>query len=288
VLGAFFVCILIGLIFEYLGYIILALGAICLVFYLISKAYKVYEKKKYPQDAETVQTDPITSRATSIRILMSVLGEQSTNHFESLPKYLSSAEDYLDQAEVDFADGAFVPFWDSIENAAKALAHFNEGVNNIKENLARYTELISECEGPLPQFPLARESVTKLGVATGTAERMETIVRAAQCNFQFASIYEQHKTNQILVAGFSNLAQALEEMTWQINTSIGGLAGLVDVMSLTVNESIYAIHSRMDDIAERASEHTDELMEKASESAARESKALEMLDNIQRRRKPII
>jgi len=291
VLGLFFVCILIGLVFEYLDYIILALlalGAIWLVFYFIGKAYKAYEKKKYSQAEEAARENPTTSPAMNIWILMIGLGKKSIHLFESLPEYLSSAEDYLDQAEVDFADDAFAPFWDCIENAAKALAHFDEGVNDIKDNLSRYTELISQCEDAPPRFPLVRESVAKLGVGTGTAERMEAIVRTAQCKFQFATIYEQHKTNQILVAGFTSLAQALGEMTWQIKTSIGDLAGLVNVMTSTVNESICTIHSRMGDIAERASEHRDELMEKASESGARERKVLEMLDNIQRRRKPII
>ena len=57
-------------------------------------------------------------------------------------------------------------------------------------------------------------------VATATAERMQAIVRKAQRNFQFATIYEQRKTNQILVAGFTTLAQALNQMTGQITASI--------------------------------------------------------------------
>lgn len=217
---------------------------------------------------------------------MIVFGEQSIGLFESMPKHLSSAEKYLDQAEVDFADGAFAPFWDSIENAAKTLGRFDEGIHHIKDNSSRYTELIRKYEDTPPQFPLARQSVAKLGVGTATAERMKAIVRTAQRNFQFATIYEQRKTNQILVAGFTNLAQALDRMTWQITASIDDLAGSVDVMTSTLNESMRAIHSRMGDIAERTSQHHDELMEEASEGATRERKALEMLDNIQRGRRP--
>jgi DNA anti-recombination protein RmuC len=92
-------------------------------------------------------------------------------------------------------------------------------------------------------------------------------------------IYEQRKTNQILVAGFTNLADALNDMTWRITDSIDNLASSVDGMTSTLNESMQAIHSRMGDIHE-------ELSKEASERAVREKKALEMLDNIQRRRKP--
>lgn len=115
---------------------------------------------------------------------------------------------------------------------------------------------------------------------------MKAIVQTAQRNFQFATIYEQRKTNQILVAGFTNLAQALDRMTWQITASIDDLAGSVDVMTSTLNESTRAIHSRLGDVAEMTSQHHDELMKEASEGAARERKALEMLDNIQRGRRP--
>jgi len=219
---------------------------------------------------------------------MIVLGEESIGLFESMPKHLSSAEKYLDQAEVDFADGAFAPFWDSIENVAKELGRFNEGVHHIKDNSSRYTELISKYGDTPPQFPLARQSVAKLGVGTATAERMKTIVQTAQRNFQFATIYEQRRTNKILVAGFTNLAQALDQMTWQITASINSLAGSVDVMTSTLNKSIYAIHSRMGDIAERTSQHHDELMVEASARATRERKALKMLDNIQRGRRPFL
>jgi hypothetical protein len=75
-------------------------------------------------------------------------------------------------------------------------------------------------------------------------------------------------------------------MTWQITTSIDDLAGSVAGMTSTLNASMHAIHARIGDMAERASRHHNELMKEASEGAARERKALEMLDNIQRRRRP--
>ncbi len=207
------------------------------------------------------------------------LGDRSLGLFESMPTHLESAEKWLDKAADDFAERAFAPFWDSIENAVKCLAHCDEGVRRIKDNSSRYTELVREYEGMPPHFPIGRESVDKLGVGTATAERMQAMVRKAQRDFEFAMIYEQRKTNQILVAGFENLAQALEEMTWQITASIDGLAGSVRVMTSTLNESMRAIHSRLGDIAEMTGKQDDE-------RAERERKALEMLDNIQRRRRP--
>lgn len=210
---------------------------------------------------------------------MVALGESSVDWFEALPRYLDYAEQWLDRAALEFADGAFAPFWDCIEKATENMAHYDEGVRRLKDFASSYTSLVSLYEATPPQFPLARESVDKLGVGVGTAERMQAIARKAQRDFQFAMIYEQRKTNQILVAGFKSLAHALEQMTWQITASINDLAGSVDVMTSTLDEALRAIHSRMGDIATMTSQHHDE-------RAARERKALEMLDNIQRGRRP--
>lgn len=208
------------------------------------------------------------ARLHGYRKQMSVLGEQSIGLFESLTKHLSSAEEYLEQAEVNFSDRAFAPFWDSIENAAKILGRFDEGVRQIKDNLSRYTELVREYKDTPLQFPLSVSSVEKLSVGMASAERMQAVVRKAQRDFQFAMIYEQRKTNQILVAGFKNLAQALEQMTWQITASIDDLAG-----------SVGAIHSQLGHFTAMTNQQN-------VEQAARERKALEMLDNIQRGRGP--
>jgi hypothetical protein len=132
--------------------------------------------------------------------------------------------------------------------------------------------------------------VTKLGVGATTAERMQATVRKAQRNFQFATIYEQRKTNQILVEGFTSLAEALNEMTWHITTSIDNLTRSVDGMASTLNDSMRAIHSRLGEIGEAAHKDSRETAhqraEEASDAAAREGMALEMLDNIQRGRRP--
>jgi hypothetical protein len=208
------------------------------------------------------------------------LGELSLGQFESLPELLESAAKFLDRAERDFAEGAFSPFWDSIEHAAECLGHFDKCVRKIEANASRYTEIVKDYEGTPPPYPIARESVEKLRAGTIMAERMQAIVRKAQCNFQFAQIYEQRMTNKILIAGFKNLREALEGMTWQVTASIDNLSSSVGVMTSTLNESLRAIHSRLGDTAEMSRQQHEE-------RAARERKVVEMLDNIQRGRRPV-
>lgn len=271
-------------------YITLPLGVIAVVIYLIVKANKEEKRRqaaKAQQEAEkAARLQCHKEEQQRYYEQMIVLCDQSLAVFEWMPKLLISAEKHLNHAEIDFADGAFAPFWDSIEAAAKALGHFDECARRINHNLSSYGELIKKYEDTPPVFPLAPRSIAKLEVGKATAERMQGIVRKAQCNFQFATIYEQRKTNQILVAGFVNLAQALNEMTWRITDSIDALRSSVDGMTSTLDESMRAIHSRMGDIAEEARQHYKEILKEGSERRAREEKIIEMLDNIQRGRRP--
>jgi len=142
-----------------------------------------------------------------------------------MPGQLVEGEEALNQAEADFAEGAFAPFWDSIEKVAGSLGRFDEAVRQISSDSIQYSTLAKTFEGKPPKFPVARQSASKLTVGTATAERMKAIVRKAQRNFQFATIYEHRKTNKILVAGFTNLAQALDQMTSRITSSIDDLGG---------------------------------------------------------------
>ncbi|MDB4914695.1 MAG: hypothetical protein JWM95_2339 [Gemmatimonadetes bacterium] len=222
----------------------------------------------------------------SLHEQMAVLGEGSLSLFESMPEHLRITERHLDQAEADFAEGAFAPFWDSVERAANTLGGFDERVRQIGNNASRYGELVKQFKSTPPRFPLAPEAVAKLSIGTATAERMKSIVRYAQRNFQFATIYEQRKTNQLLVAGFTGLAQALEQMTFRITSSIGYLSHSVEAMGAMLNESVLSVDSRIAEMEAATTEHRDQLSIEAAERSAREKTAIEMLDNIQRGRRP--
>jgi hypothetical protein len=248
------------------------------------------EARRRRADEEARRANEAQHRARQESYLrqMFALGEQSVKTFEELPKQLNLAESHLDQAEVEFRDSVFAPFWDQIERAAIALGYFNNGVQTIKENSLQYAKLTKEYADVHPGFPLAPQSVAKLGIGLTTANRMKSIVRKAQSNFQFATIYEQRKTNQILVAGFTNLAQALEYMTERISGSIGDLANSVDAMALTLRDSTRSIHSQIGNLVQTNIHHQEQWMRESSDRAQREKDALRMLDNIQRGRKPFL
>jgi len=287
------IIVLIYLVIAY-WYVVLPAVAIGVWIYLAVKKQKAEATRKLQEEAELqrqkAEEEARRQRRRELqqgyRQQMATLGEQSMALFETVPTHLRTAEEHLDQAEVDFSAGVFAPFWDSVEKAAWKLGRFDEGIRTIQGNSSTYAGLVKQYEAAPPRWPVSVQSVEKLAIGTATAERMRSIVRRAQSNFQFAVIYEQRKTNQLLVAGFTNLAQALDQMTWRITTSIDDLASSVDAMGSTLNESVQAVHSQLGEMESAASQHRDDLSKGHSEQTTREEKVMAMLDNIQRRRKP--
>lgn len=148
---------------------------------------------------------------------MNRLVVSSSNALGSLPAVLGEAERALDAADDEFQEGAFGPFWDEVERAATRLATFHNTIAQIVENAAQHRQACVTLPGRIRPFELRRESLPD---ARRTAARMREIVRMAQKNFQFATIYEQRKTNQLLVAGFSSLGQAIGEMSTRLDTAL--------------------------------------------------------------------
>ncbi len=272
--------------------LVLAVG-IAVVIYLAFQFSEKEKKRAVEQAAkelmEARERQQYSAQQKQLRGQIFSINEESLSAFEQMPAQLRSAEEHLDQAERDFAEGAFAPFWDSVEKAAFALGGFEERVRKIERNSLQYIDVVKNAkkyEIKTPAFSVSLGSGPKLKIASETSKRMSGIVRSAQRNFQFSVIYEQRKTNQILVAGFRNLAQALEEMTWRITQSIDDLSASVRSMSATLNDSVRQIQEQSQRIANATEGLRADSSTVAAASSARERKALEMLDNIQRDRYP--
>jgi len=206
--------------------------------------------------------------------------KESLDDFELLPGHLIAAEEFLDEAEARFREGAFAPFWDSIEQAVQALGSFDARVQSIKSRLTTYDTLVRQYEGQPPQFPVDRDCVSNLAVSAGTAERLRNIVYQAQRDFQFATIFEQRKANQILVAGFPTLANALALMSSQLQSSIGQLATSVGETRLPLDDSLHAIYMNVANPAALSAQHHKEVMrELKSATTERKVLALGLLTN---------
>lgn len=178
--------------------------------------------------------------------------------FLGLPTLVHDAHDYLEAAEKNFVVGAFAPFWDAVERTAKKLAEFNQSLERIAVSAASYRNQAPSYG--LPEFRLPRVQIPD---PRETAQQMFAMVRKAQMDFHFSSIYEQRRTNRILIAGFSTLSDAIDGMGTMLAESIG---------QLTLN-----LGPALDDLF---------VLMSAQEARAREfeKKATRCLDDLRRRR----
>jgi hypothetical protein len=134
-----------------------------------------------------------------------------------LPALVYKSQQALDKAEFEFKDGAFAPFWDAVEGAAAMLATFTNQVQMLDKRAEEYRVARLSLIDPPPVFDLGLQTFPD---ALRVVERLNGIVRTAQKNFHFASIYESRKTNQLLVAGFTTLAQALNDLGEKLHESL--------------------------------------------------------------------
>lgn len=286
--------IIVGLFVLYLAFeywpITLALGVIWLIIHLVRKEMKAEKERKAERERQRLEEErrqrEHNQQQAQYRESLVGFGDNSLSLFEEMPRHLMTTEELLDQAELDFQERAFAPFWDSVESAATHLGRYDENVRKITDNAQRHCEIAQRYEGNPPPFPITESSVNGVQAAKPSNERLRYIVRAAQRDFEFATIYEQRKTNQLLVAGFTNLAQALEGMGQRIASSIDDLSSQITYMTTSidnlaegVSEALATVNSSVQDFSEQSLQRQDEALQ-------RHDRALEMLDNIQRRRRP--
>ena len=246
--------------------------------------------KRVPQGAsvETREAEPRRAaerqRDCAERLVRNC--KESLDGFELLPGQLIAAEESLDQAEARFEEGAFAPFWDSIEQAVRELGGFDTEVRSLNSRLTTYDTLVKEYEGQPPEFPIDRDCVSSLTVSARTAERLRSIVYKAQCNPQFAEIYEQRKTSPVLVAGFATFANALALMSSALQSSIGQLAGSVGQLRSQFNDRLPAAQINPANPASLSPQHHQEaIRELRSAAIQRKASALGLLENWEQKAK---
>jgi len=218
-----------------------------------------------------------------------VVSSSSLVALTEIPSALLEAEEMLDVAESEFSDGAFAPFWDAIESAVNKIGVADSKLRYIEQSARSYQQLLPKLGRPEP-FPVDVEAARGLLVADNTAKRLKAIVRSAQRNFQFATIYEQRKTHQVLLSGFNSFGAAISGLGDQVSESLRMVAERVS----QIDGSIRTMHADLADSlrigreleVEIASLQAQQAGHQAEEQAQAAKKSLAMLDNIQRGRMP--
>jgi len=244
-----------------------------------------YEKaKRAAEEAEQQRlAAEAAARDAECRKLALIL-DSSKSTFLSLDKLVNSADGWLDTAEHEFKERAFAPFWDALEHATNFLGAYHESVGKIMETASEYERRRSRLSVTVPTFEVPESGIPD---ARPIASRLSQLGRNAQKDFQFATIYEQRKTNQLLNSGFRTLAEGLERMQYAITDALDNLSlslgtRLDDLLAASTSqaEAFGAFSHATASHFEAAASHYQ-----ASDDESK--KQTEMLDNIQRGHKPL-
>lgn len=276
-----------------------AASALLIVYFLVIQGREInrlaalrIQEKQRELDSEQQR---VQSEAEYLTRTLATIHDSAPNHVQSLGRYIQLAETDLDTAEHDFRDSAFAPFWDSIERAVNNLSSLDQTTRQLTGHAQQYYTLLRDRDHTFPQFPVV---LTALPDPTHTTIRMQAIVRKAQCNFQFATIYEQRKTNNILKHGFMSLSSAISDLGSTICGSIDDLRDSMSSGLATLSEQQIATRESIESAAALSRAASEEMLAEArsgnkaaatgaKEQAERDRAAAKIFDNLQRRRKPV-
>lgn len=150
--------------------------------------------------------------------------EEIRSHSLSIVKELKTELDAslasLAQAREEFSSNAFGPFWDTVEKGALRLARFKVYVDQLSEDADKDEKILGHWEHSFPPFPVTRDLIPD---ATPVVHELQQVVRLGQTNYEFASIWEQRKTREVLIEGFDTLGQAIVELGSAITGSVSKL-----------------------------------------------------------------
>jgi hypothetical protein len=123
-----------------------------------------------------------------------------------LPQLLARADRELDAAKNDYSERAYSPFWDCVARVAELLGTYQSRIHSLTALGRKYTQLLAEREHTFPKTMLLAQPIPN---PKDQIVHLADVTRMAQRDFQFAVIWEHHKTRRVLIAGFSTLETAL-------------------------------------------------------------------------------
>jgi hypothetical protein len=201
------------------------------------------------------------ARDLTVKVLK--LAERAASRQVKLASSISAAEAALAAARDEFTQGAFSPFWDAVERAARHIAEYGRHVESVDADANAYYSSLAGREHNLPVFPV---QTTDLPPIRPVLDEFAAVVRIGQTNFQFANIYEHRRTRDVIIAGFKTLGEV-------INSLESAVVDAITSLDSTTRLGLASVSSRLDRVAE-ATEHV------ATESTTQS----EALDDLRRRR----
>lgn len=212
---------------------------------------------------------------------------------------LKGAASSLKRSQAEFAEGTFAPFWDEVAECVRQLATVQFEARGIADDARRHMDASEGYDGPVPAFPVSLSTVEHAKERAGELEgECSLVIRRAQKNFQFATIYEQRKTNSILVQGFSSLSDAIGRLSSTMRSSFEEVTARLEELQAIEEQQHASFISASDELRAAVQEQVASSAESAAAAARQRAtlavkqgedadRQVAILDNIQRKRRPL-
>lgn len=201
------------------------------------KADERYERDKANRNnaekeaAETKRQREQKNRVQSNHLShLKSIPRRALNSYRDAAGWLAAATQYAQNAEDHFNESAYSPFWENVEHSYVSLSNFRNSMGAVSSFAQNYSETFAELDvtflesqdlrTELEEFPFEIAD-SNLEVESLQVEAyIHSVVRQAQKDYSFASIYEQRRTTSAVIEGFGSLSSAIQSMSSSLTSSL--------------------------------------------------------------------
>jgi len=261
-----------GLIGFFWGAII-GVFPVLFIYYMIESTKCEDEKEKYRSDF----LNRLNSEAQTLSESLKQNINNCLNLLDNLPQHLATAAGYLNKACTDFNEKAYGPFWENIEGAALAFGRFKQDLDSLRYGSNDYYDKLANRRHTFPQYPAVQATFPDPG---SVMQEFARIVRMGQTDYQFASIWEQRRTQKILIDGFSSLEDAVSNLSYRIDSGFQSLQTALRSGFQSVQTAVSSgVHSLAESQA-RQQKAYDKQLGRQQQALSNQSKALDEIRRI--------
>jgi hypothetical protein len=222
---------------TYGALVLLILLSFIFISYTEAKDLATKKIKKEQEDLYNFNLNTIKETDKLSKKLNLILEKSDLLVNDVIPNQKSHLETILSLLKYNFKDNALIPFWDNIESFIKNINSLNESITILDRNKQFYFKIIEETSNNFPKyFP----NINKYKEIENLIKKFKNIKYEAFRKFEFASIWEQRKTQKIIALGFLTMKDAIDNMPYELLYSIRKLNSTIEN---TMNSLSYDIKS---------------------------------------------
>ena len=169
-------------------------------------------RQKYAMDLATKRAAEVAREAAEL--LTRCQTEQ-----QRLTRALTNADGWISNAEQEYQERAYGPFWEAIERTAKNLAAADASARFLGASNQRYQALLRGRQHDFPPRPF----YGPIPDPAHTIMEFRAIVRKGQTDFEFATIWEHRATRMVLIEGFGSVGEAVNGIASRLSEGVAGL-----------------------------------------------------------------